>query len=705
MNFLDVRTVMFSHVVTDAICTAVLAFVWVQNRKRFAGMSCWVLDFAFQTAAATLIGLRGTIPAWVSMVVSNTLVVSGAFLGYVGLTRFFGRRRPQIHNDVVLAAFLAVHLYFVFVQPNLAARNLNVSLGLLVMCVQCMWLGLRRKTPGVGLVFGAFCLVSVVRITAILVNPPASNDFFRSGFYDTLLLMAYQLLLILLTFALTITINLRLLEEVRTQEEKFTKAFRSSPYAVTLTRASDGQIVDVNDGFVAITGYSSSEATGRTMLEMQLWAREVDRAEVVRLLSEGSRLTGREYQFRKKSGELITGLCYAEIISIDHQPWILASIHDITERKRAEAERERLMAAIEQAAEAVIIADPEGTISYVNPAFEAVTGYSRSEAIGRNPRLLKSSVQDNAFYAQMWETISSGKSWHGTLVNKRKDGKLYTEHATISPVSGANGRIVSYVAVKRDISAQLLMEDQLRQAQKMESVGLLAGGVAHDFNNMLQIITSHVDILLGKVEAGHPPHTSLLAIGTAAQHSAEITRQLLAFARKQAASPKVLDLNEAVAGLRNTIQRLVGDDIDLRWTPGRDLWHVRIDPAQLDQILSNLAVNARDATGGSGTLTIETKNFIFDEEYCAAHSGSVAGDYVMLAASDNGRGMDKETLSHVFEPFFTTKGLGNAAGLGLATVYGIVKQNSGFIDVWSERGQGTTFKMYLRRAEAAPPAG
>jgi PAS domain S-box-containing protein len=343
MNFLDVRTVMFSHVITDAVCTAVLVFLWVQNRKRFSGISFLVLDFACQTTAVLLIVLRGSVPDWISMGASNTLVVAGALFGYMGLARFAGRRSRQAYNYFLLAAFVAVHLYFIFVRPNLAARTLNVSLGLLVMCFQCAWLALRgvehrmrRTTQGVGLVFGVFCLVSIVRIVVVFALHPTSNDFFRSGAYDTLLLMCYQLLMILLTFVLALMVNHRLLGEVLSQEEKFTKAFRSSPYAITLTRPSDGEMLDVNDGFAAITGYSHAEAIGRTTLDLQLWVNEVDRVAVVSDLLQGSRVVGREYLFRKRSGELVTGLFSAEIIRANDQLLILSSISDITDRKRAE---------------------------------------------------------------------------------------------------------------------------------------------------------------------------------------------------------------------------------------------------------------------------------------------------------------------------------------------------------------------------------
>ena len=377
------------------------------------------------------------------------------------------------------------------------------------------------------------------------------------------------------------------------------------------------------------------------------------------------------------------------------------SFQDITEHKRAEAERERLMTSIEQVGEIVVVTDLEGIIQYVNPAFVEVTGYSREEAIGQNPRFLSSGVQDRMFYQKLWQLISSGKRWQGTMVNKRKDGKLYTEQTTISPVFNSAGQVISYVEVARDITAQRLLEDQLRQAQKMETVGQLAGGVAHDFNNMLQVIITYVEMSLAKVDPAQPLHKYLVEVRRAAQRSAEITGQLLAFARKQTVLPKVLDLNDAVASAQKMIQRMIGEDIDIAWMPGHDLWNVKIDPAQLDQVLANLAVNARDAIGGVGKLTIGTEKVHFDEAYCAVHAGFVPGEYVSLSVSDDGCGMDKETQAHLFEPFFTTKAPGKGTGLGLATIYGIVKQNNGFINAYSEPGQGTTFRVYLPRVEGA----
>lgn len=255
------------------------------------------------------------------------------------------------------------------------------------------------------------------------------------------------------------------------------------------------------------------------------------------------------------------------------------------------------------------------------------------------------------------------------------------------------------VVRKRAEEENRRLQAQFVQAQKMESVGRLAGGVAHDFNNMLSVILGHVDMALEKITVTQPIYSDLLAIRNAAQRSANLTRQLLAFARHQTIDPRVLDLNEIVGDMLKMLRRLIGEDIDPVWKPDSDLGLVKMDPAQIDQILANLCVNARDAISGVGKITIETHNVTFDEAYCAEHLGFLPGAYVMLAVSDDGCGMDQGTLANIFEPFFTTKQVGEGTGLGLAMVYGIVKQNNGFINVYSEPNRGTTFKIYLPRHE------
>jgi two-component system, cell cycle sensor histidine kinase and response regulator CckA len=392
------------------------------------------------------------------------------------------------------------------------------------------------------------------------------------------------------------------------------------------------------------------------------------------------------------------------------RPSHFVAIFDVViERKESEAQRLRLSTAIEQTAEMVVITDAEGTIQYVNPAFESVTGYARTEAIGKTPRILKSGMQDEQFYRHLWATLRSGHSWKGQFINRKKDGSTYPESATISPVFDQAGMIVNFVAAKHDSTRETSLQAQLRQSQKMESVGRLAGGVAHDFNNMLQVIGGYVEILQKDPALTGMQRDHVQQISEAARRSAELTSQLLAFARLQTAAPRSLDLNESVGRTMKLLHRLIGEEVDLVWKPGELRMNVRIDPTQLDQVLANLAVNARDAIAGIGTLALQTEDVTLDESYPDAHPGFLSGRYAVLTVSDTGSGMTAEVRSHLFEPFFTTKPLGKGTGLGLATVYGIVKQNGGFINVYSEPGHGTSFRIYLPAApisaDAAPVVG
>ncbi len=281
-------------------------------------------------------------------------------------------------------------------------------------------------------------------------------------------------------------------------------------------------------------------------------------------------------------------------------------------------------------------------------------------------------------------------------MERSEDGTpIYIVESYIGVVE--QGRLLRVWGVQRNITERKRMEEQLLQSQKMETVGRLAGGLAHDFNNMLSVILGNVEIAMEEVSPIQPLYAGLEEIRKATQRSAELTRQLLAFARKQTVAPKVLYLNDAINGMLKMILRLMGENIDLVWSPDCNLWKIKIDPVQIDQILVNLLVNARDAIGGVGKITIETKNMVFDKVYCANHDNFSPGEYVMLSVSDNGCGMNQETLTHIFEPFFTTKKFGKGTGLGLAIVYGIVKQNNGFINVCSEPGKGTIFKIYLPR--------
>jgi len=372
---------------------------------------------------------------------------------------------------------------------------------------------------------------------------------------------------------------------------------------------------------------------------------------------------------------------------------------DITEHRRAEEERLLLMQAIEQAAESIVITDAGETIQYVNPAFERITGYTRDEAVGQTPRILKSGEHDDTFYKKMWDTLLSGETWRGRFVNRKKDGSLYTEEAVISPVHDDEGRPVSYVAVRRDITNELELEKQFRQSQKMDSLGQLVGGVAHDFNNLLQVITGFTDIAQQDLKPKHPSAASLKEVAKAGKQATDLVRQLLAFSRQQVIDPVYLNPNEVVEKSQKMLRRLIGEHIQFKFIAGSETGTIFTDRGQMQQMLMNLCVNARDAMPNGGTLTIETKNALAAPKNGKPQAWDWPGRCVLLKIHDTGCGMDKKTCDRIFEPFFTTKERGKGTGLGLSTVYGIVKQNNGYIDVCSKPGKGTTFKIYLPVSE------
>jgi len=398
----------------------------------------------------------------------------------------------------------------------------------------------------------------------------------------------------------------------------------------------------------------------------------------------------------------------SRIIEPSGRRLLVGSIHDITTRRQAEAalrRSERLLDATSQIAQVGGWHIDLGTqrLSWTPevyrlhevdetfvPTVPAAIAFYAPDSRPVIEEAVRRALEDGEPFDLELELITA----KGTLRWVHATGRSRTE----------DGRPVDVMGTIQDITTRRIaeaerdkLEAQLRQAQKIESVGRLAGGVAHDFNNMLTVILGNSQLALKQVAPDTRLHMELAGIREAAQRSAELTAQLLAFARKQVISPQVLDLNETVSGLVTMLQRLIGEDIDLVWRPGARLWRVKVDPSQIDQLLVNLCVNARDAIADVGKVTIETHNRTLDEAYCATHAGYRPGEYVQIAVSDDGCGMDQQTLTYIFEPFFSTKGSGSGTGLGLAMVYGVVKQNGGFINVYSEPGEGTSFTIYWPR--------
>lgn len=414
--------------------------------------------------------------------------------------------------------------------------------------------------------------------------------------------------------------------------------------------------------------------------------------------------------FNKKGKEF-----FAEVLltafTFENKKFLQASVRDISKTKKSLEQLQTRLTAIDAAADMIVITDIDGFIEYANPAFTKTTGYSFKEAIGKSTNLLRSDRQNKDFYKNLWQTVLSKKVWAGKMVNRRKDGSFYPEEMTVTPVISPEGDIVRFVAIKRDITEKvqaeqelsremrksLELEKQLAQSQKMESIGTLAGGVAHDFNNQLTAIIGYSELILDELEQDDTKRQEIEGIIKAAQRSAALTRQLLAFSRKEMIHPTNLNLNKLIVNLDKMLKRLIHEDIEFKFIPSKNLGDVFIDPAQAKNILANLVVNATQAISGKGKILIETKNTVLEQSQVIGYENVASGEYVMLSVSDTGCGMTSKIMEQIFEPFFTTKEKEKGTGLGLSTCFGIVQQNKGYIHPYSEPEKGTIIKVYLPR--------
>jgi len=484
---------------------------------------------------------------------------------------------------------------------------------------------------------------------------------------------------------------------------------------------TDGRFRYISPSVERITGYSVSdfqEDSGLICRIIHPQDRHRMEAHISAIQDRNVDEQNLEYRIVTKSGEerWLSHVCIPIALADGTYMGRRASNRDITEEKKTESDLKkseefyRLLA--ENASDVIWLFDvATGRFTYVSPSVERLLGYTAEEVVGQTLgqflpsdayRSISETLQERIERYQLGD--ESRKVLTTEVDQLRKDGSLVSTEMVTTLLADEMRQVKMIIGVTRNITERKQMEKegeklqgQLLQAQKMESVGRLAGGVAHDFNNMLGVILAHSELAILGIDPSQRLHAHIREIKKAAERSASLTRQLLAFARKQIISPRVIDLNEVVEGTLKMLRRLIGEDIDLAWLPGEISFQVKMDPSQIDQLLANLCVNARDAISGVGKVTIETRNVSLDAEYCATNPGFLPGEYVLLAVSDNGCGMNKETLNKLFEPYFTTKELGKGTGLGLATVYGIVNQNGGFINVYSEQGNGSTFKIYLPR--------
>ncbi len=497
-------------------------------------------------------------------------------------------------------------------------------------------------------------------------------------------------------------------EALRESEERFAGAFEHAPIGVALA-SPQGRWLKVNRALCKLVGYTEEEMLTRSFQDITHPDDLADSIECVRQLTSGeSRVYQSEKRYIHAAGHLVTVLLNVSLVRDSQQQprYFIAQIQDITERKRTEQSLRLLSSAVKQSKESIMITEadlnlPGPKIIFVNPAFTQMTGYSAAEVLGGTPRLLQGPRTDRAVLDRLRHSLAAGDVFSGEAINYRKDGTEFVLEWQIAPLRNSRSEITHFVAIQRDVTARKRLEAQLVQSQKMETVGKLAGGVAHEFNSILTAIIGQSELLLDDLPSGSPLAGKVTAITQAAGRAVSLTRQLLAYGRKQTLQPEMLNLNSVLVGMAGTLRHLAGHAIDILNVPAPGLRLAKADAGQISQVIVNIVINACDAMPGGGKLTLETANVTFDQASVERHPDLKAGDFVMLAITDSGTGMSAAVMARVFEPFFSTKGVGEGTGLGLSTCYGIIKQSGGHITVDSEPGMGTTFKIYLPQAAAA----
>jgi len=479
-------------------------------------------------------------------------------------------------------------------------------------------------------------------------------------------------------------------------EKKYSRLADSLPQVVFEIDAT-GNLIYVNQNAFDLFGYTKDEFDKGINIIQTLTLEDRGRAlKNMQKVLNGTKADSMEYAALRRDGTTFPAVIHANLVTQNAKPVGLRGLLiDISERKKMEADLKRRALAIDHSSDTIVITDTKGNITYVNPAFEKITGYSQKEALGKNPRILQSGNHDKSFYEKLWKSISSGQTWSGRFINKKKDGSQYSEDATISPVFSDNGKITNYVAVKRDVSEKLKLESQLQQTQRMESIGTLAGGIAHDFNNILFPIMGHTEMLLKDITEDSPVRDSLKGIYTGALRAKGLVKQILTFSRQESGNLNLMKIQPIINEVLKLIRSSIPASIEIKQDLDPDCGVIKADPTQIHQIVMNLATNAYHAmekTGGDLKVNLKIIKLSRDD---VITPGITPGTYACLIIADTGIGMDKIVKEKIFDPFFTTKEKSKGTGMGLSVVHGIVQSMGGAIQVYSKPGKGTEFKVYF----------
>jgi len=711
---LDMRTTMLMYAMVNVICALVMAVVWHQNRKHFAGISFWLADMVLQAVGATLVVLRGLVPDFISMVVANTMIVAGIVIIYIGLERFVEKRSSQIHNYVLLAVFVLLHSYFTLIQPSLEARTLNVILMTVIFTFQCYWLmvhrvapDMRQMTRGVGIVFGGFVVISVIRIIEYVILPPQSSDFFKSGTFDTLLVMLYILLAIGLVCALTLMVNRRLLGEVQAGAEQTQRERdRAQTYfdmAGTMLLAIDvqGKVSAINKKGCEILEYDEKDIIGKDWFNN--FTPERMRAEAQSIFKRI--LKGDLEPFEYVEGFAVLSKSGAEKFISWHNSvikdergkiiGILRSGEDTTERRRMDEalkeSEQRFRTFFEDAPVYCYMVSLEGKILDINKLALETLDYKKDEVIGK-PLITTIYAPGSHEKAKMLlaEWKETGKT-EGELNIITKEGVERTVLLSVHSVTDSDGKLLHSISIQSDITERRRMEEERREieqkaqvASRLASIGELASGVAHEINNPLTGVIGYTQFLLAREDIPEDAQKDLKIIDEGAQRVSSIVKRLSAFARHTKPQQTHVNINDLITSvLQLRAYALNASNIQVTTDLAPDLPITTADAGQLQQVFLNLITNAETEmklAHGKGKLLIKTEQ---------------VDRTIHISFKDNGPGIPKKNLERIFHPFFTTREVGEGAGLGLSICYGIVKEHGGRIWAESTSGKGATFIVDL----------
>lgn len=556
--------------------------------------------------------------------------------------------------------------------------------------------------------------IQLAKLITQLINIPSSQQM--NTLLDTYLVIhdkknrqinnyqqvLYTLSIMLLIFVAYILFRLNrasmnLKKTIRALDEQ---KFAMDQHAIVSIADNNGKITYANQKFCDITGYSSNEIIGKTHDIIKSGYHPDSFFKEIEISGQpGEVWHGRVRHKNKTNEHYWTDTTFVSFVNENDTTYQFITIQtDITDIKEAQEKLHLQSSALEVAANGILITDSNGVILWTNKAFTKITGYTLSEVINKTTDFLNSGKQDASFFKNIWDTILDGQAWHGEIINRKKDGSLYTEEQTISPVLNSNGEISHFISIKQDVSSRKQTEEALRRSQKMDAIGQLSGGIAHDFNNQLGIVIGYLDFLKEVFSDDPRPSRYIENASKAAVRCVDLTRQLLIFSRNQKKETTIVDLNLLLQEQRTMITRSITPEIDVQYYLADGLWPTVANSGEFQDAILNLAINARDAMPNGGKLLIETSNKTFDEQFSKNNPGIIAGEYAQIMISDTGTGMDTETQEHIFEPFYTTKPEGKGTGLGLAMVYGFVKRYKGYIKVYSEPGIGTTFRLHLPRS-------